>query len=279
MASRTRAKLNNLNDRAREVGRPSDERLEKIDIEALTAFFDYTCLKCGFNPAISPDHVLPLSLGGMNTVENLQLLCDSCNKSKGDDATDYRNGRIMSREFVEDFAKSQQEPQKDRRIKHDWDEIEFEYIHAETLPSLRDLAQKFGVSLSHIGLISAREDWQRKRENYRNKIGTEAELAALQEQIDIRLEIDRTTLDFLRLWRRQHNEIGNQDLIKILELGARASGLELDKKTFTLKDWRDVAAKGGDDSDDIQKFATDAAADYYGSDSGGDTDASTGWTD
>ena len=29
------------------------------------------------------DHIIPLALGGINDVTNIQLLCESCNKSKG----------------------------------------------------------------------------------------------------------------------------------------------------------------------------------------------------
>lgn len=98
MASRTRARINNLNDRAREVGQ-SDE-LSLDDLNALKTFYDFTCLKCGAKPAISPDHVVPLALGGTNTVENLQLLCERCNKAKRAKSHDYRNGKILTREIA-----------------------------------------------------------------------------------------------------------------------------------------------------------------------------------
>jgi 5-methylcytosine-specific restriction endonuclease McrA len=48
------------------------------------------CLRCGETENLSRDHVIPLSLGGPNTMENLQLLCVSCNARKGQDTTDYR---------------------------------------------------------------------------------------------------------------------------------------------------------------------------------------------
>jgi 5-methylcytosine-specific restriction endonuclease McrA len=69
----------------------------------------YRCLHCGWDPKVPPnydgrtalgetyrkpnggfgcrilelDHVLPYSLGGEFTVENLQALCNSCNARKG----------------------------------------------------------------------------------------------------------------------------------------------------------------------------------------------------
>ena len=51
---------------------------------------DNRCLRCfGLKP-LSVDHVVPLSRGGSNTIENLQGLCRECNSIKGTDDTDYR---------------------------------------------------------------------------------------------------------------------------------------------------------------------------------------------
>ena len=47
------------------------------------------CLCCG-NPEIVYDHVVPLSMGGTNTIDNIQLLCSKCNRRKCKQATDYR---------------------------------------------------------------------------------------------------------------------------------------------------------------------------------------------
>ena len=41
------------------------------------------CVKCGTNHKIEFDHILPFSKGGKSTYRNLQLLCQSCNLSKG----------------------------------------------------------------------------------------------------------------------------------------------------------------------------------------------------
>jgi hypothetical protein len=103
MASREAAIKNNLNDRARKVGQ--FDELTTQDIDALIAYYDFTCLYpgCGVKPASSVDHVKPLSKGGTNTFDNLQLLCVNHNKAKGDEEIDYRKGRIFTGES-EDYS-------------------------------------------------------------------------------------------------------------------------------------------------------------------------------
>jgi 5-methylcytosine-specific restriction endonuclease McrA len=41
------------------------------------------CVECGSNFDIQYDHVIPFSMGGASTVENLQILCSDCNRQKG----------------------------------------------------------------------------------------------------------------------------------------------------------------------------------------------------
>ena len=41
------------------------------------------CVKCSSNERLEVDHIIPLAKGGSNTVRNLQLLCEECNRSKG----------------------------------------------------------------------------------------------------------------------------------------------------------------------------------------------------
>ncbi|NHZ86506.1 MAG: hypothetical protein GWP19_11610 [Planctomycetia bacterium] len=40
------------------------------------------CVKCKSKENLEYDHVIPVSKGGANTVRNIQLLCESCNRSK-----------------------------------------------------------------------------------------------------------------------------------------------------------------------------------------------------
>lgn len=41
------------------------------------------CVKCGGVEKLEFDHVIPVTKGGSNTERNIQLLCESCNRSKG----------------------------------------------------------------------------------------------------------------------------------------------------------------------------------------------------
>ena len=47
--------------------------------------FDYCCAYCGDKPdRLDPDHVVPLSRGGSNTLTNLLPTCLPCNSDKRD---------------------------------------------------------------------------------------------------------------------------------------------------------------------------------------------------
>ncbi|HEX3717357.1 MAG TPA: HNH endonuclease [Verrucomicrobiae bacterium] len=42
------------------------------------------CAKCGSRVNLEYDHIVPVSKGGSNTARNVELLCESCNRSKSD---------------------------------------------------------------------------------------------------------------------------------------------------------------------------------------------------
>ena len=50
----------------------------------------FKCAKCGELNDLHLDHIVPLALNGSNDLDNLQLLCRTCNIQKRDTIADYR---------------------------------------------------------------------------------------------------------------------------------------------------------------------------------------------
>jgi hypothetical protein len=42
-----------------------------------------TCVECGARGRLEFDHIIPVSRGGANTVRNIELRCEPCNRRKG----------------------------------------------------------------------------------------------------------------------------------------------------------------------------------------------------
>jgi 5-methylcytosine-specific restriction endonuclease McrA len=66
---------------------------EHFSLEQWAALLEacgYRCLRCGTHEDLSSDHIVPLSLGGANSIDNIQPLCEPCNSAKGLAVRDYR---------------------------------------------------------------------------------------------------------------------------------------------------------------------------------------------
>lgn len=62
----------------------------RAEWDRLCAFYDHRCLCCGKRRPLTVDHVVPVTKGGSNLIQNLQPLCRSCNSRKNDQTIDYR---------------------------------------------------------------------------------------------------------------------------------------------------------------------------------------------
>jgi 5-methylcytosine-specific restriction endonuclease McrA len=77
--------------------------------KALCEWFGNACLRCGSTEKLSPDHVIPLSKGGMNDISNIQPLCLFCNYSKNNrNSNDYRDPEQLAR-FLESLHGDEEE--------------------------------------------------------------------------------------------------------------------------------------------------------------------------
>lgn len=65
-------------------GTPLQRRSIPVHVRAAVYERDgYACVECGSTERLSLDHVWPYSMGGQDTLENLRVLCRSCNSRKG----------------------------------------------------------------------------------------------------------------------------------------------------------------------------------------------------
>lgn len=62
---------------------------------ALCARYQWRCVACGLPRPLVIDHVYPLKLGGSNSIENIQPLCQFCNGNKGATYVDYRDAPFL----------------------------------------------------------------------------------------------------------------------------------------------------------------------------------------
>lgn len=76
--------------RARQLG--LTEHFTDQEWEQLCQQYEGKCLNCGDSDNLQPDHIIALSKGGPNTIDNIQPLCGKCNYEKRAKTIDYRPG-------------------------------------------------------------------------------------------------------------------------------------------------------------------------------------------
>lgn len=77
--------VDRLNDPINESAfTPSRERIPDEVKVAVWRRDGGVCVKCGSRNNLEYDHIIPLSKGGSNTVRNIELLCQACNRIKSD---------------------------------------------------------------------------------------------------------------------------------------------------------------------------------------------------
>lgn len=87
---KNRAKLYEHERRYLDRKHSNDCHFSADDRRTLFAIYRNRCLACGSSDRLVVDHVIPVSQGGSNGIENRQLLCHSCNSKKNNGTTDFR---------------------------------------------------------------------------------------------------------------------------------------------------------------------------------------------
>lgn len=85
-----------LSDRVKRQRKRAAGTLSAADWRAVLERYGSACLACGSDDPPTIDHVIPLSKGGTNTVDNVQPLCNPCNMRKGRKTVDYRPANVAA---------------------------------------------------------------------------------------------------------------------------------------------------------------------------------------
>jgi 5-methylcytosine-specific restriction endonuclease McrA len=97
--NRDRATFHQRNREARKRMNGSDFTLDQwVEIQER---FGRCCVCCGeAGVALTVDHIVPVSRGGVDSYENIQPLCRTCNGRKGTQTIDYREVFLASKNMA-----------------------------------------------------------------------------------------------------------------------------------------------------------------------------------
>lgn len=88
---------------AGQVNKFNAKPLYKKQKERILSRDGYKCVSCGSDKKLHIDHIFPVALGGTSDDSNLQVLCQSCNTSKGKKIIDKsltNDGRIVESDSI-----------------------------------------------------------------------------------------------------------------------------------------------------------------------------------
>jgi 5-methylcytosine-specific restriction endonuclease McrA len=77
-------RLRKLRAREAQVAQAQRARIPEEVRVAVWVRDEGRCVRCGSEDDLQFDHVIPVSRGGGNSEENVQVLCGDCNRLKGD---------------------------------------------------------------------------------------------------------------------------------------------------------------------------------------------------
>lgn len=113
------------------IGKVSCGQLRQIFISAKGL-----CVSCGSPDAISFDHIVPLSAGGFNVRQNLQLMCVPCNQAKGAKHPERIGEKIaeQKRVLAQQKAQKQAKRRESKALRKPPQEIIANLVHVDYLP-------------------------------------------------------------------------------------------------------------------------------------------------
>lgn len=223
-----RQKVNDLNARAKRAG--AKGRLNAADLYAVLEYCGNHCQMPGCtNTDVTFDHVEPLEHGGLNARSNLGLLCESHNKGKSDNIVpDYREGRICPDDYVATNV-PEKEPQTKRRNKVDWNAVRLQYVTGNM--SLRELAEIEEIPFPTLRYQSVEiDDWNKQREEFRNKVVTLSEQAMAEKEVKARALTFDVGVEIVQDWRRNIKRSTNAaEVVSILKVLLALQGNPTDR--------------------------------------------------
>ena len=96
-----------IHEKIRDAGKPPSKKRSVLLSEARAKFgghgykqwnllkeeFNHRCVRCGTTGPLQRDHIIPVCMGGNDTIDNIQPLCRLCNTSKKSETYNWKEHR------------------------------------------------------------------------------------------------------------------------------------------------------------------------------------------